>query len=109
MRNDVGGYMTDTDLDIKIWQKRRELKNLIDRSNALKRDLNHLNLEIERETQELKLMEQTLCVEVIIERLKESGDIEKVQEYDINALGLIFFKLDKEEIKMLYDGLHKEK
>lgn len=105
MRNEVGGYMTDTDLE-KIWQKRRELKNLIEK--ALRRDLNHLNLEIERRTQELKLMEQTLCVEVIIERLKESGDIKKVQEYDINALGLIFFKLDKEEIKMLYDGLHKE-
>lgn len=96
------------DRGIEIIQKRRALRNLIDQADAKKKDLYHINKDIEEATQELALLERSLYVDRTIEEIKDAGDLEKLRECGIEDLKKIFSKLDEEGIDMLYKRLHQE-
>lgn len=96
-----------TELEIKILTKRRELRNLIARSDAMRRDLNYLNSEIEKETRELALLERSHRIEVLIDRIREEGKLEETKGFDIDNLKKIFNTLGREDVEILYKELHK--
>lgn len=93
-----------SELEIEILKKRRDLHNLVDRADAVKRNLNYLTSDIEKERGELKLLERSLRVKVLLDGIRK----DEMEKLDIDSLKKIFGTLGNEDVELLYTELHKK-
>jgi hypothetical protein len=96
-------------LEVEILSKRRELRNLIDRADAKRRDLNFLVSDVERETRELRLLEKTFSAKVLVDKAEEDGKLEEIKRLDVDGLKKVFSSLWNEDIEILHAELNKIK
>ena len=92
-----------SELEIEILKKRRLLHNLVDRADAMRRNLNYLNSDIEKEKRELALLERTLRVKVLLDGYRK----DEMEKLDIEGLKKVFNTLGNEDVELLFAELHK--